>query len=646
MSAGKPRSRKAPSLRSIVLAGAIAPFVAWLNISVEAIRYAGQPTTVSVFPHVLFLLLVLIAGSRVAGRIRPGWALTPAEILTVYFMTLMVAALASHDVIEVLVPTLTYPYRYATPANRWASDILPHLPGWLMVCDPNAVERYWIGGADLWRSGDLVHWVRPALLWTLFLAGLVSFGACLNALLYRHWAHNERLAYPLVQLPMELVQPRQPLWTNRLFLLGFWLAVLHDTWFGLHTLWPSIPEPYTRWQTLEQYLTAPPWNAMGWLPFAFFPWIAGLGVLLPTDFLFSCWFFFILWKLQPVVAAMYGYTDIPGFPFIHEQSFGAYAAIAIFSLYGARRVLGQGLRSLWRPPQAAEDTPIGRRTAAWGLVLSLLFVWGFLRAMGLAWWVAGATLLIFFTAAVAITRLRAELGTPAHDLGRMGPMRMLPVLVGREAFRDQDLAVLALTHGFNRNYRASPMAVHAEGLRAADRSGGSPGGMFWALIGFAVWGSLCGFAANVALNYRWGAISHCDPPYVSAIFGREPYDHVANLMQSGVTPAQQRSMIGAVTVGLAVASMLSFVRLRVTGFPFHPVGYAISSNWCMTLMWPSLLVAWVVKISLLRAGGLRLYRTALPLFLGVVLGECSAGTIWMIISAVLGTKTFIVWPYG
>jgi hypothetical protein len=635
------------SLRALVIAAVLSPLVAWINISVEAIRYAGQPTTVSVFPHVLAILLLLIGVSSGAARIRPSWRLQPAEIITIYFLVLMAAVMSAHDTIEVLVPILTYPFRYANPANRWATDIIPHLPQWLMVADRAAVERYWIGGADLWSSGDLRLWAGPMALWTPFLTSLVGAGACINALLRRQWADHERLAFPLVQLPIELAQPRQPLWTNRLFLAGFSLAVLHDTWFGLHSLWPAIPEPYTRWQTLQQYLTAPPWNAIAWLPFAFFPWIMGLGVLLPTDLLFSCWFFFIIWKLQPVAAAHYGYTDIPGFPFVFEQSFGAYVAIAIAALYAARRALWKGVSSIWRAHDGSSaGEALSSRATTLMLAACLAFAWAFLRTTGMAGWIAGATLAIYFVAAVAITRLRAELGTPAHDLGQMGPMRLLPLTFGRDAFRDQDLSALALTHGFNRNYRACPMAVHAEGLRAADRTGGVLPPMFWALIGFAVWGTVCGFIMNLDLNYRWGAISHCDPPYVSAIFGREPYDHVSNVMRNGITPAQRSSALGAMTVGFTVASLLSGIRMRMVGFPFHPVGYAISSNWCMSLMWPSIMAAWAIKVTLLRAGGLRLYRQALPLFLGIVLGECSAGTMWMGISALVGTKTFIVWPYG
>ena len=49
-------------------------------------------------------------------------------------------------------------------------------------------------------------------------------------------------------------------------------------------------------------------------------------------------------------------------------------------------------------------------------------------------------------------------------------------------------------------------------------------------------------------------------------------------------------------------------------FPFHPVGYAVSSSWSLSLLWLPLLIAWIIKSVLLRYGGLRAYRQAMPFF--------------------------------
>jgi hypothetical protein len=58
-----------------------------------------------------------------------------------------------------------------------------------------------------------------------------------------------------------------------------------------------------------------------------------------------------------------------------------------------------------------------------------------------------------------------------------------------------------------------------------------------------------------------------------------------------------------------------------------------------------LLIAWVAKLLMLRYGGLRLYRMALPFFLGVILGEFTTGGIWSIIGVLMQRKVYVFWPY-
>jgi hypothetical protein len=82
---------------------------------------------------------------------------------------------------------------------------------------------------------------------------------------------------------------------------------------------------------------------------------------------------------------------------------------------------------------------------------------------------------------------------------------------------------------------------------------------------------------------------------------------------------------------------------HILGWPFHPIGYAISGSWSMNLVWLPLLIAWLAKLTVLRYGGLRLYRIALPFFLGLILGDCTMGTLWSLIGLLLGTPTYNFW---
>ena len=125
-----------------------------------------------------------------------------------------------------------------------------------------------------------------------------------------------------------------------------------------------------------------------------------------------------------------------------------------------------------------------------------------------------------------------------------------------------------------------------------------------------------------------------------------PYDQISYLIAGGVSPAERHSAGGAVVVGALITLALGALRLRLVNFPLHPVGFAISSSWSMCLMWFSLLVALIIKKALFKSGGLRAYRAAIPFFLGLVLGDCTTGSLWMLYSAISGTKSFIFWPYG
>jgi len=100
---------------------------------------------------------------------------------------------------------------------------------------------------------------------------------------------------------------------------------------------------------------------------------------------------------------------------------------------------------------------------------------------------------------------------------------------------------------------------------------------------------------------------------------------------------------GAIGVGLLFSLVLLALRLRYLGWPFHPIGFAIASSWSINLVWLPLLLAWVLKVSIVRAGGLSLYRRCRPFFLGLILGDCLMGCAWALIGVVLGLPTYSFW---
>src|SRR5689334_15642895 len=156
--------------RAILVAMTLMPLNAWWIIRMEVVRYAGHPTTISLFFNVVFVLTVLLAVNSLVRRIRPRWALAPGEMLTVYVMLALSSALCGHDMIEVLTPMLAHVHHYARPENAWNTEVIPYLPSWLTVSDLQARTDFYSGTGTLYTPGNLRAWGVPVLFWTLFLS--------------------------------------------------------------------------------------------------------------------------------------------------------------------------------------------------------------------------------------------------------------------------------------------------------------------------------------------------------------------------------------------------------------------------------------------------------------------------------------------
>jgi hypothetical protein len=623
----------------------LVPANAYWIMQSEVIRYAGHPSTISLFYNCIFWLCLLLSVNSIIRKTLPRAALSRHEILTLYAVLGISTALAGHDLIQVLLPILAYPAFRADNVNRWEETLLPLLPRWLTVQNKEALKPFYDGHSSLYEPGHLSAWLVPTLVWSGFLATLCATFLCLNALLRQQWTRSERLAFPLIQLPLELSEPKAPLLRNKLFWAGVIIAVGIQTWNGMATLTPRIPIlPIKYVDYGGSNFPNRPWSAIGWLPVGFYPFGIALGMLLPLDLSFSSWFFFLFWKAQLVVSAYFGWDQKPNFPYVDGQSLGAYLGIAGGALFAMRKrfaaVFWQLLENTNQPGDS--DEPIPPRMAALGALLGLVLLFVFFRLAGMASGLAIAFLVIYFGLAVGITRMRAELGPPVHDLHHAGPDSFLPTVLGPTNLTKPDLMVLAMSWGFNRAYRTHPMPIQLEALKLTGREGRAGRPLFLALLLAGILGPLAGFWALLHLSYEVGAAGAVAPPNVMAIFGREAW---ARFDSWSKVPQPPQAEYGIATLGGgAFVLLLNLLRSRVMGFPFHPVGYAVASSWGMSVLWVPMLTAWALKLVLLRYGGLALYRKALPFFFGIILGECVAGSLWSLLGIWAGIPTYAFWP--
>jgi len=624
--------------RSVLWGMLLIPANAYWVVQMEIIRYSAHPTTVSLFFNAVFTLLVVAVLNLAGRRIAPRWALTRGELLVIYVLVAIGSCLAGHDWSQVLVPMLTWPYRFATPENNWAGLFHHYLPSWLMVRDEKVIAGYYEGHSTLYLPEHLQAWALPTLAWCGFMVALLGVMLALNVLLRKQWIDRERLTYPIVQLPFELADPSGQMFRQRLFWIGFSVTAAIDILNSISFLYPTVPHIRIEQFDLRPFITTRPWTAVGWTPISFYPFLIGLGLLMPLDFLFSCWFFYLFWKGELILCAALGWDRTANFPYIAQQGVGAYLVFFLFALWIGRGYLRQvGRCVLGLPSELTEQgEPIRYRWAVLVLLLSFVGVVWFTVAMGLSLWLSVVSYVMYLAISLAITRMRAEFGTPVHDLHFTGPDQVFPLAAGSSAFSHRDLTAYALFFWFNRAYRCHPMPHQLEAFKLAERTNSPPWRWFWMLVLAAGVGAVASFWAMLHLNYDFGARAKA-----AGSFGAESYNRLASWLQNPTDP--NYGVMWAIGVGLVSGLFLQGMRIRFAGWPFHPLGFAVSGSWEMNLVWMPLLIAWVLKTLLLRYGGLKVFRRALPIFFGMILGQFVVGSLLNIISIYLGIPSYMFW---
>lgn len=642
------------TFRAVALGLLLLPLNAYWLIMMEVVRYSAHPTTISLFFNCIFFLVVLTGINGLVGRVNAKLALRQGELLLVYSMLCIGSCMAGHDMGQVLVPSLAWPYGQANPTNAYAPLFWRYLPSWALMPDLDASQAFNTGHSTLYTRAHLTAWLQPMLIWTAFVTVLLFVMQCVNVLIRKQWTDNERLTYPLTKIPLEITDAQPggrgrtgvPLTKNRLFWGGFALAATIDLVNSLNYYFPGVPAILTpghgaSFYNLQDYITNKPWNAVGWTPASFYPFMIGLGVLMPTDFLFSSWFFYLIWKLQAIVVVANAWDADSRMPYANYQGFGAYMLFFVSTLWLSRTYFQRVLRRAVGLPTDLDDAdePLRYRTALLGIGVGLTVLVTFSVALGLAWWLAVLFFFIYFALALAITRMRAELGTPVHDLHFTGPDWVLTDLIGSRAIAPAGLAVFTLFFWFNRAYRSHPMPHQLEAFKFAEQTGArrEMRGWFWVLLLAGAVGMACAFWATLYTDYQDGASAK-----VAQHFGGEGWDRYAGWLKQ---PKPGSVPVGvAIGVGFVFAAFLQAMRVNFAWWPFHPLAYAVSGSWEMNLLWLPLFIAWVTKSLLLRyGGGVQMYQKALPFFYGLILGQFIPGSLLNIWGIWTHTPTYQFW---
>lgn len=589
---------------------------------------------------VAFLLLLVLFNIPLR-RYLPKLSLSQADLVVIFSLTAVAGAVGG-EWSGVMHPAISQ-YPFLKETDTVARDyMIKQLPDWLIIKNKAVVEDMAGGGKSLMYTVSKLPVLFPRYCaWGgLFLFVCIGM-ACINSLMRDAWCRKERLAFPLIQLPVAMSEGggSGAMWRSRHMWIAFVIMFGIDIMNGLNYLLPNMPSLPTKVIIdIGTLFKEQPFASLGLTPIAIYPFMAAIGLFMPNDLLFSVVFFYILRKTTHVILAAQGIPQgifsgtfaSPGPPYFDEQTWGGVMAMFIGALWFAKGYLKDVWRQILRGTKP-EDGGVTHRWAFIGLVVCYagVMVYGMLGDLPL--WYMFLYTGLFFVFCIVLTRIRAQVGPPTHEFAFFGPNSFMNRFFGTKWYSDkQGVWVSQVFLFINRIHRNHPMPYQLEAMKMGALNRLNQKSLFICIGLITVFAFFISFFFMDVWIYRTGN-------YGSWNDGEGYLHHIIDA-RSGPDAVG----ITMTLFGFAMVMILDTIRFRLPGFPLHPVGYVLSLNFGVDYYWFGLLVALIVKSFVQRYYGLRGYDKLRNIALGILLGEYAAELIWMTMALITHNSTYTI----
>jgi hypothetical protein len=598
-------------------------------------------------PLLVLLALVFVNGSLM--RHWPSRAFSRGEMLVVYAMLIVSLGWLTKGGLPFLVSLITYPFYRATPANGWQTLIWPYIPSWLRVNSPEAVVWFWEGRPEHtpvpWSA-----WQGPALAWTAFTCALMVAMLCAASLLRRDWIERQRLTFPLADIPLAITgEGDTPTiattsMRRRVFLLGFALPTALGLGQWLHRFFPAFP-------TWDLYMIPVgrnfsgmglPWSALSDVTLTISWAVLGVMCLIPGEVALSLGLFFVLNKLQLLAWAAAGLGRGPASSSIDPGTFSAFeqagglTALAGIVLYESRRSFQRAWQDMWRRTGSSDDptAPLSGRAATLGFFAANAFMLWFGLQLGMSWWSFLLLMGLFYMVVLVGSKLIAAGGVLTYHTGLYAMERQTMVaLLGTRSIDPTSLVIatyLSETYMDDPGNVVMPQMMNALKLGHVGRIRGRP--FSWAMLAAIVTVVVVGLPAMLSMVYRYGASALSPWPFT--VVGDGAFGDIDAALRDPTGIVTWKWL--ALSIGGAAMMAMSWLQLHTLWWPVSPIGFVIASGWSTeNELWACALIGWLLTTLIRRYGGLRLYRTLRPMFLGLVLGDVLTSSVTGVLSVIL-----------
>ena len=609
---------------------------------------------------VVFVMLIFVLSiNLLLKKLKPGTELQGGELLIIWGMMLVASGIPSSGLMRYLVPLAVSPYYFATAENEWITLFHQHLPDWMVVKDPKAVfyfyEKLPDGDSIPWRA-----WLKPIVGWSTFVLIFYFVTICWTVLLRKQWVEHERFTFPIVQLPQEMFQPPSGgallnrFFKSPLMWCGFTIPVILHGLRGLHLYFPAVPSLPLDFP-IAQFFTEKPLSALGWWPAVhlfIYPSIVAIVYLLTLEISFSFWFFFLLGKMETVLIYATG-SKVNQWNFHQNQQMGALLVFIGFILFIGKRHFGRAFATIfgirgwkplppsttifgirgWKPLPPSDDTnePLPYVWAAGGLIVGILLLTLICSMAGMSVWVALVMLGIFLGITTVGTWMVAN-GGLLFIIYSFLPGEFLITLFGSARVNAPSWTLVAyervlmfdmreiLMPGVMNNFKL------AEPLRLKQRP-------FLLAMGIALVLAMgVSYYSSLDLAYTHGAVNLQHWTYM--ISTTVPFNRLTSILQHPTGIEVER--LGSFIFGGATMFGMLWMRHHYLWWKLHPIGSLLMTSYATYCFWGSFFIGWFLKYTVLKFGGVALYRKLRPFVLGIVLGECFIGGIWIVVGLMTG----------
>jgi len=580
----------------------------------------------------IFPFFLVVAGLNVALKsLSLRWALHPGELIIIFMMGLVGASLATYGLTGYLVAVIASPHFFATPENQWAQYLHAHIPHWSVPSPAGHAMKWFFDGLPPGESIPWGVWVVPLFWWLSLMAVVLFVAFCIMVILRKQWVENEKLLFPLVELPLTMVEgsdepSRLPRFMRgRLFWIGFLVPLCMVLWNCLHYFSPFIPQLPIGGLGMYKSVSISLGRGFPGLSVDVYPPIIGFSYLMNLDILFSFWFFHLLALIQAGVYSRTGFSLGPSEHYSSEfdasmgwQSMGAFVAMVLWGLWMARAHLRQVARKAWlgeRDPTDDGNEMLSYRRAVIGLVLGMAYIAVFLHALGMSWLVIAVFLPIAFTIYLGTSRIVAE-GGLAFARGPMVAQTFTSFVLGSSSISHQSMTSLAVSYAGFCEIKNSFMPAFAHCARLSDALKAHRRSVAWAVALAVLGAAAVSVPWTVYLGYQHGAYNF--ETWIFSYGGLKPYEYVVQKMRNPFdVDAGRLAFFG---IGAGLYSLLNILRARFAWWSLHPIGLTLASAFPLKMAAFSLFLGWLCKYIIVRLGGVELYRRARPFFMGLILG--------------------------